>query len=317
MSDAMQLIIPYASAMAPACQEERQSLRLPALSRLLARLAPAGEDAGEDHDLSLPHERALARALDLPAQDGHTPWAAWARHESGQAAGSDAWAWLTPCHWVVGRDHVDMLPPAALGLDEAGSRALLEAMRPYFEEDGISLEWQAADRWLARGELFRELPCASLDRVSGRDVDSWLPRAPVARTVRRLQQEMQMLLYTHPANEARERQGLRPVNSFWVTGAGALPSPVADRRPEGLRLDERLRQPALAGDGEAWAQAWHELDAQVLAPLLPALDQGLQLTLTLCGERSARSWAAAPRGWGARLSTWLRPPQVATALETL
>ena len=67
----------------------------------------------------------------------------------------------------------------------------------------------------------------------------------------------------------------------------------------------------------ALAAAWRELDEQVLAPLLPALDQGLQLTLTLCGERRARTWAAAPRGWGARLSAWLRPPQLATALETL
>ena len=107
--------------------------------------------------------------------------------------------------------------------DEAASRAMFDAMRPYFEEDGIALTWEAPDRWLAQGEVFLDLPCASLDRVVGRLVDDWLPRRSATGTLQRLQQEMQMLLYTHPANAEREQAGLKPVNSFWVSGAGALP----------------------------------------------------------------------------------------------
>ncbi len=117
-----------------------------------------------------------------------------------------------------------MAQPAALQLSEADSRALLAAMTPFFEEDGLALEWIAPLCWRARGAVFQDLACASLDRAAGATVDDWLPRANEARTVRRLQQEMQMLLYTHPVNEEREARGLAPVNSFWVGGAGALPT---------------------------------------------------------------------------------------------
>ena len=89
-------------------------------------------------------------------------------------------------------------------------------MQPYFEQDGIALEYDAPTLWLAHGELFRDLATASLDRVVGRTIDDWMPRAPEARTLRRLQQEMQMLLYTHAVNErARAR---RPAAGQFVLG---------------------------------------------------------------------------------------------------
>ena len=96
-----------------------------------------------------------------------------------------------------------MQDPSALALEPAESQALLEAMRPYFEADGISLVYDRPGRWLACGEIFRGLPTASLDRVIGQAVDAWMPEAPQARALRRLQAEMQMLLYNHPVNDQR------------------------------------------------------------------------------------------------------------------
>lgn len=317
MSDATQLIIPYAAAPAPACRQALQGLALPTLGRLLARLAPAGEDAGAEDALSPPHERALARALGLPAHDGRIPWAAWQLYEQGQDPGNGPWAWITPCHWVVGRDRITMQPPARLALTEAESRALMAAMQPYFEEDGLALSWDQPGRWLAQGELFQGLACASLDRVSGRDVDAWLPRGAEARGLRRLQQEMQMLLYTHPVNEAREQARQFTVNSFWASGIGALPQPVTARRPAGLQVEGRLRDAALDGDGTAWAAVWRQIDAQVLPRLLEAMDQGRPVTLTLCGEHHAHTWAHTSRGWRQRLSSLLRAPSVTAVLESL
>ena len=127
------------------------------------------------------------------------------------------------------------------------SQALLAAMQPFFEQDGIALEYDAPTLWLARGEVFRDLATASLDRVVGRTIDDWMPRAEAAKTLRRLQQEMQMLLYTHEVNEARMRGGLLPVNSFWVSGTGALPgSPLPPAAP-GLQITHYLRDAALRG----------------------------------------------------------------------
>lgn len=318
MSDGVHLLVPFASSVAEGCKQARHGLALPQLEKLLARLAPGPADMADEFTLSMPHERVLARACGLPCEDGRIPLAAWQVQESGRDAGGQAWAKITPCHWTVGANHVAMSHPQELHLDAAESHALLAAMRPYFEQDGIGLEYDAPTLWLAHGELFRNLATASLDRVLGRAIDDWVPRAPEARALRRLQQEMQMLLYTHPVNEERARGGWPPVNSFWVFGAGALPAGHAATPPPGLRIVHTLRDAALLADWHAWAAAWQQLDASECARLVKAVDGGQSVTLTLCGERSARCWTRRPGGTLLRrIGGWLGAGKAAGVLESL
>ena len=317
MTRDLHLIVPYADAAGLEAARTAVAGELRVLRQLLTLLQPGPLLAGQAHDLSPPHERAKAQALSLPAADGAIAWAAWEHAQAGQAPGSQAWAWITPCHWHVAQDHILMHPPENLALTAEASHALLDAIAPYFREDGIELTLRTPTRWIARGEVFRDLACASLDRVSGRRVDDWLPRAAAARPLRRLQQETQMLLYTHPVNTDREQAGLPPVNSFWVSGAGALPT--APTQDLSVQVDDRLRAPARAGDGAAWADQWRQLDAQVLPALLDAAQRGQSVTLTLCGERHARAWTASPSSaaWWRRAARLLRPLSVAAVPETL
>jgi len=320
VSDGVHLLVPFAGSPPGGQTAALQGLRLPNLQRLLARLREDGGDSGAAESLSMPHERALARAWGLEATDGLIPLAAWqARQEGleGPQDGSAGWAWITPCHWRVGRDHVEMAPAQALQLDGEDSRALLAAMQPYFEEDGITLSWQAPLRWLARGELFRTLPTASLDRVSGRTIDRWMPAGAPGRPLRRLQQEMQMLLYTLPLNDARQRGGLLPVNSFWASGSGALPETAAAKAPAGLRLPQSLREAALQEDPTAWQAAWQQLDARECAQLLKELDAGRAVRLTLCGDANARSWVSGSAGAWQRITAFFSKPSPAALLEAL
>ncbi|ABM34249.1 phosphoglycerate mutase [Paracidovorax citrulli] len=318
MSEIHHLLIPLAASTAPGCRQALQGLGLPHLDRLLARLSPAGTDAGEESDFTPPHERALARHLGLPAsRAGTTPWAAWERHaaQPGPADGS-AWAWVTPCQWQVGADQVMLADPAALGLDEAGSRALMDILAPWFAEDGIELAYDAPTRWLARSALFDGLATASLDRVVQRDVRAWMPDAAQARLLHRLHSEMQMLLYTHPFNDARAERGLAPVNAFWVHGAGRLPEgalPPASM-PE---VPRALRDAALHEDWRAWAEGWKALDAGPVARLADHVERGGAARLTLCGERSAMAWETAPAGLLERLRRRLRPVRFRSVQEQL
>jgi hypothetical protein len=301
MSDSAHLLIPFAAARDPDCLQEAGRLRLPQLQRLLERLEPAASDLGDERSLSPPHERVLARESGLAAPDGCIPWAAQqVRQLRGEPDGL-AWAWITPCHWHVATDHIVMKHPADLRLDGEDSQALLAAMQPFFEQDGITLEYHAPTRWLASGELFRGLATASLDRVLGRDIDDWVPRAAAAGPLRRLQQEMQMLLYTLPLNDARVRGGLLPVNSFWASGTGALPAEYRPVKPGGLLLRHTLRDAALLRDWSAWGAAWQQVDAAQCRQLNDSLDRGEQVTLTLCGESNARSWSGRGTGWWGRL----------------
>ncbi|TFZ07363.1 phosphoglycerate mutase [Ramlibacter henchirensis] len=317
MSDGDHLLIPFAASGEPGCRETLQGLSLPHLERLAARLAPDDAEPGDERSFSMPYERVLARECGLAAPDGLLPFAAWEMRQGGRDPGIAGWAWVTPCHWRVGTDHVFMLHPQDLQLDAQESQALLAAMQPYFEQDGIRLAYEAPTRWLAEGELFAKLPCASLDRVVGRVIDPWMPRGDAGKPLRRLQQEMQMLLYTHAVNEERTRGGQLPVNSFWVSGNGALPEGAARTPRGGMRLTNSLRDAALLRDWRAWAAAWQQLDERECARLERALDQGLSVAITLCGDRSARTWRSGGAGWRRRITSVFSRRRTADLLADL
>ena len=311
MSDTTSLLIPYAASTAEGCQQALQGLALPHLDRLLARLSPhtAQTDTGEETSFTPPHERALARALGLPFDDGRTPWAAWHRHQQGQPAHGQAWAFITPCQWHVSTDHITLRDPDSLGLDEAASRVLLAIVAPWFAEDGIALHYDQPTRWLASGALFDGLATASLERVLLRDVRPWMPEpraAQAARTLHRLHSEMQMLLYTHAFNDERAARGLPVVNSFWVHGTGPLrtPAPTPTTAPT---VPTTLRDAALREDWRTWATAWAALDSGPVADLLRQSESGAPVQLTLCGERNAQGFHSAPRGLAQRIQGFFRP----------
>ena len=299
---AQHLLLPHASAMGEPAAAALKALRLPNLEALLAQLAPAQQDDGDEYSRTPPHERRLAQLYGWQGEDGRWPFAA--HHAAGDGLpGSDqgAWALVTPVHWHVGSDQISLLDPALLNLGEAESRALLEIVRPSFEEVGWRVHWGAPLRWYAQHEGFAGMEAASLERAIGRNLDLWISDHPAARTVRRLQVEAQMLWHGHAVNDAREARRELPVNSFWLSGCGAA-QPA--RPPTGLRVDDRLRAPLLAGEWEAWVAAWAELDAGPIAELRAAADRGEALQLTLCGERHSRSWQTAPRGL---LQRWFGP----------
>jgi hypothetical protein len=295
------LLLPFAAALDEGCQHLLPQLVLPHLTRLLALRptvtpeTPAPADG--ERTLTPPHERAHAALLGLSAPDGQVPWAAWST-QSPQAA-----AWFSPCHQEVGNGHVTLHDPQALGLSEAHSRALLAALQPWAQEDGIALTWCAPDRWLAQGPAFEGLATASLDRVVGRSIAPWLPMAPAAAPLRRLQNEAQMLFYTHPAYDERVATGLAPVNAFWISGSGACPTSGSSTPATGVTTDTRLRAPALRGDWTAWQQAWQQLDAEVLPAWLARAQAGERVQLTLCGERGFTTLAWGPRSAWQRLRT--------------
>ena len=318
MSDTPHLFVPYAALPTAGGQQALARLQLPHLERLLARLSLQTRDSGDEDALDLPHERALARAVGLPsAESGALPWAAWHVQQSGFAEGTGtaqangAWAFFTPCHWQIRTDHVTLDDPAALQLDEAASRELLAVLAPWFVEDGITLHYDQPTRWLAQGAPLEDLATASLERVLHRDLRMWLPDPQRAAQLHRLQSEMQMLLYTHPLNDAREARGLPTVNAFWLHGAGRLPAAAQPAAGAAPTVHSELRAPALQEDWPAWAQAWQALDAGPIAALAAQAARGDAVQLTLSGERSALTWHNAPRSLRQKISGALRPQRFA------
>jgi hypothetical protein len=265
-------------------------------------------------DMRSPLERAWADTLSWPADAAH-PWAALAaqgQSELPPAPPDQAWAFIRLCHWHVGNGQFTLMDADPIEAQE--SQALLDAMRPYFAEDGIALHPYLPGQWLASSPLFKGLVGASMSRVMGLPIEPWLLGAhlpslpPAIQTLRRLQNEMQMLLYQHPVNETRPR----PLNSIWIEGCGHLgeetPAPPA-AGPAVVTIDD-LRVPWLLRDAAGWAHAWARLDAEVL----PALLQPAGARIAWCGQRQARWWCHQTPGIWERLQRLLKP---ATPAEVL
>ena len=318
----MHIVISHAAAPGPRCRAASATLNLPHLRVVLQRVATQTLHAGRPESLTpLAEHVASGQAYG----DGLVPWAAWLARTSALYEGGQHWALISPCHLQIHSDHVAMQDPDVLQLGEDESRTLLVAMQPYFEEDGITLHWHSAHTWLAQGSVFQKLASASLARVRGQPTDPWIPRQSAAQSLRRLQNEMQMLLYTHAVNDARGARGQAPVNGFWISGTGsplaasaaphltastslALFAPTSGSfglvSPHAMYI-EKLSASALRDDARAWTQAWQDLDTEIFSPLASQhpSDPSQGLRITFCGEKGARTCVLG------RASLWQRIKQ--------
>lgn len=325
------VLVPFAVCEDPASRQALRKLDLPNLDALLQSLLPQGVQSIPPQSPTLAHERLWAGAHQLNPMA--PAWAAWHAQRTGlDPLGQWAWAWITPCYWQVAQAQVTLSDPNELQLSASELQALLESMQPYFAEDGIELmqveqptklptpllppmPTSMSTSWLAKGEVFRSSDVfssyVSLERALDQDLTPWMPAHP---TLRRLQNEMQMLMYTHPVNEARSQSRRPTVNSFWISGAGALdgtstssPSPPS----ASMQYAQDLSRPALQGDWQAWSEAWRALDAQTLAPLLAKVRSAQagasephaphrQISLTLCSAFKSHTFCSG------NVSAWSR-----------
>ena len=322
------VLVPFAVCEDPASRQALRRLNLPNLDALLQTLLPQGVQSIAQQSPTFVHERLWAGAHQLnplaPA------WAAWHAKRMGlDPLGQWAWAWITPCYWQVAQAQVTLSDPHELQLSAPELHALLESMQPYFAEDGIELllvehsdtfKPPLPSSWLAKGEVFRTSDVfssayVSLERALDQDLTPWMPAHP---TLRRLQNEMQMLMYTHPVNEARSHARRPTVNSFWISGAGACDG-TSTSSPSTfspyMQYAQDLSWPALQGDWQAWGEAWRALDSQILASLLTKVHSAhagasepdaphRQIGLTLCSAFKSLTFCSG------HVSAWSRIQRV-------
>jgi hypothetical protein len=164
--------------------------------------------------------------------------------------------------------------------------------------------------------------------VIGQNVKDWMQDHPAARPLQRLQSEMQMLLYNHPVNDARDSRRQYTVNAFWLHGAGTLPViaqvtaltssiSTSSTRSQAALMPTALRSGALHGNPKVWREAWQQLDATALADLLQHVKTTCQGTLSLCSEHTAHTYSATPAAWHQRVTRLFSKPSSTAALQAL
>lgn len=182
-------------------------------------------------------------------------------HLTGQAVMS---AVATPMHAALGLTDLTPIDSSTLQLNDEDSRALCEAADAHLREEGVRLHFVSATQWLLSVDRSMEVLTERPDWMIGEALRPNLPRGKDARTVERWMNELQMLLFTHPVNIAREDRGLPPVNVIWLWGF----SPPAGSGDDATALDAantRWLSALRNGDIAAWQAAWRDVEARVLA----------------------------------------------------
>lgn len=278
---------------------------LPHLQRLLRHGQEVAVHGGEATDPHTPAERVLG-ALRGHGPSEALPTAAWALAAHGIEPGTLPWALVTPLHVQLDAHQALALSPEQLRLRDDEADALWQTVAPLFPRtEGWQVHRLGSTAWMLGHESLADWQAPSLDRVSLRTLDAWLP---AHRGLRRLQNEIQMLWHEHPVNTAREARGALTVNSVWISGCGVQRGTA----PE-VVVNTWLREPAMTVDLAQWQRAWQRLDEEIVAPILA--DGG---RLTLAGETWARTWTPAPvpwwRRWPARQCTMAEVQQRLNAL---
>lgn len=208
------------------------------------------------------------------------------------AGAADGWRLCAdPVHLHIAGDAVvlDADAVADLALDEA--RALAARLSAHFAEDGLAFEVIGPREWLLRCRRRLEArthPCAD---AHGRSIETLLPDGPDARTLKRIINEAQMLLFDAPENRSREARGAAPANGLWLWGGAAARPPIAPI--EGLRLaSDTLHRRGLAEAAGGIATPLHAAAPETAGPCA-----GTWIDLDARG--------ATPDAWLEEVRTWL------------
>lgn len=245
------------SALTPA-NDPLYRARAAALQTLLAR---GGHSASSMVEMEswLCETFGVARQQDYPA----APLSAMA---DGIDAGSGYWLRADPVHLAVERDQLILAESSTFMLSPAESEHLVHALNTHFSSDGLHFFAPHPLRWYLRMEQRPSITTHTLFQVAGHNIHSYLPRGPEELRWRALINEVQMLLFEHPVNIARESRGEAPANSVWPWGGGTLPSKfnppfdqvwASDALTAGLAMASKLPHQDLPANAGAWLAQAH------------------------------------------------------------
>jgi hypothetical protein len=182
----------------------------PALEMLLAR---GRRSASRPATL----EDWYARAFGLESEP--LPAGALTALACGLEPGTAHWMRADPVHLRADRDQVLLFPSQAFSLAPEEAEPLAATLNLHYAGE-FTVHAVRPDAWCLRGG--RDLPVGARPpvEIAGRSIDAELPD----KRWHALLNEIQMALYQHAVNTARDARGDPVVNGLWLWGGGTLPA---------------------------------------------------------------------------------------------
>lgn len=316
------------------------SAALPALPALAALLGHARHSW---LPASAPETWLAAR---FGLETSRLPYASLRRAGEATPPGADAhWLCVDPVHLHFAREHLLLADASMLAIRRDEADALIKGLNDTFADIG-RFEAPTPERWYLALPDEPQPFFHPLADVNGRPVQLFMPEGNDIARWARLTNEIEVWLYNHPVNAAREAAGQRTLNGVWLWGAGPRDMPLraparqvqadapftrglartagaavapADRfRPHaegGFAHVDSLHLPALRHDTTAWLAGLEALERDWFAPLLAALKakQIRRLVISAPGDKHSLQIEVEASGlW----KFWRKPRPLAELLAT-
>ena len=190
--------------------------KMPSLQRLLKR---------SDKQSNNPLESELQLLKELGWQgdgNGDVPVAALERLGLGRDGEGFCFR-ADPVNLQEDQNYLMMSYPSELNLDLEEAEALADSINQHFAEDGWNIDVVDGKRWYLKLDEHADIQTTAAWRVVGKDVFNLMPVGNNSRQWHSWLMELQMLLFSHPVNQARVAQGMAAVSGLWLWGGGGLP----------------------------------------------------------------------------------------------
>jgi len=255
------------------------------------------------------------------------------------------WLCCDPGHLHFSRDRMLLADASGLSITRDEADTLMAGINETFADIG-RFEAPSPDRWYVALAAEPKPFFHPIADVNGRPVQLFMPEGEDIGRWARLSCELEVWLYNHPVNAAREAAGQRTINGVWLWGAGPRDMPArspashiqadlpfarglarhagidaeaADRYREQpgttLAVVDSLQRPALHMDSAAWLAGVEQLDADWFTPLLAALKARRisQLRISAPGDKHFLNLDVSASGlW----KFWRKPRPLAALLAT-
>jgi len=237
----LQLFVP--SRLPVAANERGMLAAMPGLARIVSRSRATTLD--KDLEGLLLESFGVQRQRDWPVAP--LSWLG-----EGGDPGTRYWLRADPVHLRPERGTLVLLDARHFTLDAESARALVDALNAHFEPESVQFFAPHPSRWYAAIDKAPEIATFALRSAAGCSIEPLLPQGNGALTWHRWFNEIQMLLHSHPVNEAREAADQPTVNSVWFWGGGVLPS-ASPSGLAGVWGDNPLLRGLARAGGLSWA----------------------------------------------------------------
>ncbi len=226
-----------------------------ALAQLLSK--------GQVRHLESPLEALICQQYGLQSMPDY-PIAAMSAALDGLDVADACWLRADPVHLVLQRDCFSLGESVPLLVDATHAQSMVASFNQHFNQDGLTFLIGHSGAWYLRTEQAPQIKTSLPSVAAGKNIHQFMPQGLDSSKWLAVLNEVQMLLFEHPANEARESVGELAVNSIWLSGGGKIPQTPPLQNDIDLMLADSVFYQALAKRADVPCKALPQSLAHVL-----------------------------------------------------